>query len=108
MNTSTRNRKKDGSNFDSTIIKKVWYKANSLSSGIIDKHIEKEKIDAFGHKICKDQYGKETPYGWEIDHIKPKSKDGTDELDNLQPLFWKYNREKGDDQNWKPQSVSIG
>jgi 5-methylcytosine-specific restriction endonuclease McrA len=38
--------------------------------------------------------------GWEIDHIKPVSSGGTDDLSNLQPLNWKTNREKGDQYPW--------
>lgn len=42
----------------------------------------------------------ESKYGWEIDHIKPLSKGGSDELGNLQPLYWKNNRTKGDTYPW--------
>ncbi len=46
------------------------------------------------------EYGKtiENGVGWEIDHIKPVSESGTDDLSNLQPLQWENNRLKGD--NW--------
>ncbi len=38
--------------------------------------------------------------GWEIDHIKPTAKGGSDDLDNLQPLQWENNRKKGDNYPW--------
>jgi 5-methylcytosine-specific restriction endonuclease McrA len=43
-------------------------------------------------------YGTETEYGWEIDHIRPVSDGGADDLENLQPLQWENNRYKSD--NW--------
>ena len=43
------------------------------------------------------QYGDRTSeYGWEIDHIIPKSKGGTDDICNLQPLHWDNNVAKGE------------
>ena len=51
--------------------------------------------DKFGNVMYRYSYGKVTPMGWEIDHSKPKSKDGTDHLNNLQPMNTSANRSKG-------------
>jgi len=48
--------------------------------------------------ICRSLYGKLETEGWEVDHIKPVSRGGGDELENLQPLQWENNRFKDD--NW--------
>jgi len=39
-------------------------------------------------------------FGWEIDHIKPESKGGSDDDANLQPLHWSNNAKKADKHPW--------
>ena len=53
--------------------------------------------DICGHPIQLSHHGDtDSDLGWEIDHIVPLSQGGSDDISNLQPLFWRSNREKGD------------
>jgi len=50
--------------------------------------------DYKGRLIKKAAYGdRYSQYGWEIHHIKPKSKGGTDALDNLAIVHWQTHDE---------------
>jgi len=54
--------------------------------------------DPCGAWINFNQYGDtEADYGWEIDHILPEAKNGTDHTGNLCAMHWKNNRSKADD-----------
>jgi len=86
-----------GKSFDQAIIDKVWAKGIKVE-GVNPDHVRR---DICKTSIAKNDYGKQEKYGWEIDHIKPISKGGTDDIGNLQPLFWKNNREKSDNYPWK-------
>ncbi|MBK7970267.1 MAG: HNH endonuclease [Bacteroidetes bacterium] len=58
--------------------------------------------DACGKLIKFSEHGNtSSDQGWEIDHKQPVSKAGSDYLFNLQPLYWKTNREKGDTYPWR-------
>ncbi len=80
--------------FDELKILAVWSKAP-----IIPKHNQNEfRKDRCGAWIKFTDYGNvNSEYGWEIDHVQPVAKGGTDELKNLQALHWRNNRGKGDD-----------
>ena len=50
-------------------------------------------MDAFGLVIAKADYDNENSvFGWYIDHIRPKSYGGGDELSNLRPLSFRNNQ----------------
>lgn len=51
--------------------------------------------DAYGAVIKRSEYGnRNSKYGWEIDHIVPDSRGGSDGVSNLRPLQWENNLRK--------------
>jgi len=92
--TRKKNTNTAGEAFDEETIKVVWKKAKRIPGR------NAIRGDICGTKIFRSDYGKTDDFGWEIDHIKPVSKDGTDDFSNLQPLHWKNNRRKGDKYPW--------
>jgi len=70
----------------------VWDKGKKVRG----KNPDLYRKDSQGNILYKPSYGKQSEMGWEIDHSKPKSKGGTDHLNNLNPLQWEENRKKSD------------
>ena len=73
-------------------IDKVWH----LAKKIPGKNPKEWRQDPYGNQIQKSKFSSDSPTGWEIDHIKPQSKGGTDRLGNLQAMQTAKNRELGD------------
>ncbi len=94
-----RNRNTDvtGKSFGTTTIGAVWKKGRPVSG--YDEKVW--RYDMCGTPIKQSEYGNvNSEHGWEVDHIKPVSKGGDDDLSNLQPLQWDNNRRKGDTYPW--------
>jgi len=73
-------------------IDKAWTNAKEIRG----KNPAKYRQDPYGNLIYRDAYGKDSGRGWEVDHIKPVTRGGSDATRNLQALNTRVNREKGD------------
>jgi len=73
---------------------KVWEKAQIVDG--YDSTLYRK--DCCGAWMAYAKYGDTSnPYGWEIDHVYPKSKGGDNHMENLRAMNWLNNRSKGDD-----------
>jgi hypothetical protein len=94
----TRNTDIAGKQFGNTTVEAVWNKGTPIS-GYDSKMWRRDKC---GHAMKRDDYGNtKSEYGWEVDHIKPVAKGGSDDLGNLHPLYWETNRDKSDTYPWQ-------
>jgi hypothetical protein len=83
-----------GAGFTDAVIEAVWGKGHPDPPHAFTTR----RRDMCGASMQRYAHGTETLDGWEIDHIEPVSRGGTDDLENLQPLQWENNRHKSD--NW--------
>lgn len=74
--------------FSEETVQAVWEKASVVPNYDPNKY-RKEACEAW---IERGSYGDhDSSLGWDIDHIKPQSEGGGDELENLRPLQWENN-----------------
>lgn len=76
--------------FSEKQVQAVWNKAKPVQG----KDPSKYRQDPYGNLLLFSSYGKNSEMGWEVDHIKPKSRGGSDATVNLQALKTSVNREK--------------
>ena len=77
----------------------VWKKASRIPG----KNPKTHRKDRYGNPIFRNSYGKDSPMGWQMDHIIPKSKGGGDTISNLQALQTAANRKKGNKHPYRPK-----
>ncbi len=70
---------------------KAWENATTVRG----KNPDLYRKDPYGNVMYKSSYGKASQMGWDVDHITPQSKGGSDATRNLQALNASVNRGKG-------------
>lgn len=91
--------------FSEAEIEAVWQKAFIQANN--DPSVFRK--DYAGAWIRRNDYGKNTIYGWQIDHVRPLALNGSHDMKNLLPLHWENNEEKSDNfPNWTTKKTSRG
>lgn len=70
-------------------------KVFKLATTIKGKDPSLYRQDPYGNEMYKYSRGGSGPKGWDVDHIKPSSRGGSNNIVNLQALNSSVNRSKG-------------
>lgn len=69
--------------WDGAIVQAVWLKGK-VEHGVDPREMRRDRCTAWIKR--HDYQNPHSNFGWTIDHIRPPSQGGGDDLDNLQPL----------------------
>ena len=64
-----------------------------------------KKTDVEGNKIQFKDFGKKCSTGWQADHIIPRTKGGSNDISNMQPLQWVANIKKSNKLDFLNKSI---
>ena len=79
--------------FTHSTLSSIWFKAQP----VVGYDSNTWRKDACGAWILWSAYGnRDSKYGWEVDHVTPVVRGGSDLLSNLRPLHWQNNCRKAD------------
>lgn len=99
-----RGTDRGGCDFGLGVRDAVWYRTPTAG----DEDPRQFRRDALGNLLRYEEFEKRTEHGWEIDHVRPVSRGGTDALENLQALHWRANRDKAEAWPWEAANPQVG